>query len=156
MNFRWNVCLGAATFVRHDPRTNAVFLRSDHPGLFYIFFVFSYKLSSQGRNQTRIVGVEGEDADHQTTTTAQNAAFIALDGLAWIVRPQCPSPQPQFYSHWIQVRSFLQQFKVEVDQQVNTSSERQFRGLQFHCTLLLGLRLMKTQCQTAALISNER
>ena len=33
------------------------------PASFSFIFVFSYKSSSQRGNQTRIVGVEGEDAD---------------------------------------------------------------------------------------------
>ena len=41
-----------------------VFLRWANPSSFSFIFVFSYKLSSQHGNRTRIVGVESKDADH--------------------------------------------------------------------------------------------
>ena len=63
-----------------------IFLKWAKPGLFFVYFVlFKHNITEKTVDfsgiRTRIVGVEGKNADHFTTTTAQAWAIHGLYSL---------------------------------------------------------------------------
>ena len=87
-------CLISLKISTYDPKRFAVFfLKWTFPGLFFTYFrsfqtiIWQNKTVELSRIQTRIIGVEGEHADHLPTTTA--LCFAVLDNTAMVLGRYC-------------------------------------------------------------------